>query len=120
MKLPIREPAFRSHGGRWWVRDGVEPAAVRRLITTASERLEEGARNIAQGQRRGVLPKTTDPQLLSALINGAVRHAVAQALATDPRPDRDALTNDVWSFISAGLRIGPEPTNLTNPSTEPQ
>ncbi|MEM8606623.1 MAG: TetR/AcrR family transcriptional regulator [Myxococcota bacterium] len=92
------------------------------VVGVASERwrgvVDEGARNIAQGQRRGVLPTATGPHLLSALINGAVRHAIAQALATEPRPDRDALTDDVWNFISAGLRIGPEPTNLTNPSTE--
>ena len=71
--------------------------------------VDEGARNIAQGQRRGVLPSTSDPRLLSALINGAVRHAVAQALTTEPRPERDALTDEVWSFVSAGLRIGPKP-----------
>lgn len=92
------------------------------VVGVATERWQgvvvEGARNIAQGQRRGVLPTNADPHLLSALINGAVRHAVAQALVTDPRPHRDALTEDVWSFISAGLRIGPEPTDLTNPSTE--
>ncbi len=80
--------------------------------------VDEGARNIAQGQRRGVLPSTTDPELLSALINGAVRHAVAQALNTTPRPDRGALSDEVWSFISAGLRIGPEPADLSKQKTE--
>jgi AcrR family transcriptional regulator len=70
--------------------------------------VEEGARNLAQGQRRGLLPGKTDPQVLSALINGAVRHAVAQALANDVRPTRERLTDDVWSFVAAGLGIRPE------------
>ncbi|MGB5809041.1 MAG: TetR/AcrR family transcriptional regulator [Polyangiales bacterium] len=87
------------------------------VVGVATERwngvVQDGARNIAQGQRRGVLPRTTDPSRLSALINGAVRHAVAQALAADPRPERDQLTDEVWSFIEAGLRIGPDPRAIT-------
>ena len=90
------------------------------VVGVATERwngvVAEGARNIAQGQRRGVLPQGTDSRRLSALINGAVRHAVAQALLAEPRPPRDILTDDVWSFIEAGLRLGPQPNDRT---TEP-
>lgn len=70
--------------------------------------VDEGARNIAQGRARGVLSQGPDPRLLSALINGAVRHSVAHALATKPRPDREQLTAEVWSFIAGGLGIDPE------------
>jgi AcrR family transcriptional regulator len=73
--------------------------------------VEEGARNLAQGQRGGVVPTKTDPQVLSALINGAVRHAVAQALANELRPTRERLTDDVWSFVAAGLGIRPSTTS---------
>jgi len=94
------------------------------VVGVASERwrgvVDEGARNIARGQTRGVLPTRTDPRLLSALINGAVRHAVAHALSTEPRPDPETLTDHVWSFIEGGLGIGPEPTNLTSSTTESQ
>ncbi|MGB5810655.1 MAG: hypothetical protein WBG86_09005, partial [Polyangiales bacterium] len=94
------------------------------VVGVATERwngvVEEGARNIAQGQRRGVLPLATQPHRLSALINGAVRHAVAQALATEPRPNRDQLADEVWSFIEAGLRIGPEPREISPASTPEQ
>ncbi|MEM7138911.1 MAG: TetR/AcrR family transcriptional regulator [Myxococcota bacterium] len=75
--------------------------------------VDEGARNIAQGQRRGVLPRGSEPRVLSALINGAVRHAVAQALTDEPRPDRNQLTDEVWNFIAGGLRLGPEATEVT-------
>jgi len=54
MLLPIREPAFTSHGARWWTREGVEPAAVRRLISAAQERLESGARNIKFSRHKSV------------------------------------------------------------------
>ena len=83
-----------------------EPDAV--IVATArwQELVREGARNIAQGQHRGVLPPRRDPQILSSLINGAVRHAVAHALASGARPDREALTEEVWSFIEGGLGLG--------------
>lgn len=89
------------------------------VVGVASERwrgvVDEGARTIAQGQSRGVLPARTDPHILSALINGAVRHAVAHALTAEPRPNRDALTEDVWTFIESGLGIAPP--NLSNPES---
>ncbi len=54
MFLPTREPAFSSHGAHWRTRDGVSPAAVRRLIHAASERLEAGARNIKFSRHKSV------------------------------------------------------------------
>lgn len=82
-----------------------EPEVVTVMTARWNDVVDEGAHNIAQAQRLGMIPEGVDPQLLSALVNGAVRHAVAQALSTDPRPDRDVLTDQVWTFIEGGLGI---------------
>lgn len=68
--------------------------------------IELTARNIVKGQSRGQLPGGFDPRILSALICGGARHAVGEALASDPRPARDDLTRQVWDFIARGLRLG--------------
>lgn len=82
-----------------------EPEVV--TVTTARWNgvVDEGAHNIAQAQRLGLIPDGVDPKLLSALVNGAVRHAVAQALSIDPRPERETLIDQVWTFIEGGLGI---------------
>jgi len=76
----------------------VESARWGELITLT-------ASNIRKGQQRGQLPQHYDADTLSALICGGVRHAVGQALAASARPDQNALTGQIWTWISSGLAL---------------
>lgn len=63
------------------------------------------AQNIKKGQQRGQLPAAYQPEILSAMICGGLRHAVGQALASSPRPSKPQLTRQLWSFIINGLQL---------------
>ena len=63
------------------------------------------AQNIRKGQQRGQLPTAYQPEILSAMICGGLRHAVGQALASSPRPSRPQLTRQLWNFIINGLQL---------------
>ena len=70
--------------------------------------IERGARNIANGQADGDLPRQTDPRIAAAFVLGGMRQAVSTALLTDAAPDPDPLARAVWRLIaqSLGLREG--------------
>jgi len=76
----------------------VEAARWERLVAV-------GATNIAQGQRRGVVTAEQDSALLAALVLGAARSAVGQALAQPTKPDVEALTEHIWTFLGRGLVV---------------
>ena len=67
-----------------------------------------GARNIAQGQTEGDLPRQADPHIAAAFVLGGLRQAVTLALLDDPSPDPDPLARSIWILIaqSLGLREG--------------
>ncbi|MEM8499704.1 MAG: TetR/AcrR family transcriptional regulator [Pseudomonadota bacterium] len=65
--------------------------------------IEAGARNMAEGQARGVIKSQVDPKLLSAMALGAVRAAVTIEI-NDTQPKQPAeLANNIWQFIRQGL-----------------
>jgi AcrR family transcriptional regulator len=72
--------------------------------------IEQGARNIARGQRDGDLPAGRDPELLVAAVLGGVHTAVAVALTRTPRPDRARVAAELWAFV-AGAAGTPERTS---------
>lgn len=76
----------------------VEAARWARLIA-------DGARNVTCGQRAGVVGAQQPSDRLSAMILGAARAAVVQALTQDPAPDAAQLTDDIWSFLAGGLSL---------------
>ncbi|GLZ08418.1 putative transcriptional regulator, TetR [Actinomadura sp. NBRC 104412] len=65
--------------------------------------IEQGARNIARGQRDGDLPSDRDPELLVAAILGGVHTAVAVALTRTPRPDRSRVAAELWAFVAGAV-----------------
>lgn len=73
-----------------------------------AELMARGARNIAQGQADGDLPRQADPNIAAAFVLGGMRQAVALALLDDPTPDPDQLARGIWILIaqSLGLRVG--------------
>ncbi len=69
---------------------------------------QEGARNIADGQRRGVVRSELDPDLLAALVLGAMRGAVTAAMQREAAIDSEALTQEIWGFVRLGLQLDEE------------
>lgn len=70
--------------------------------------LELGARNIAQGQKQGVVSADLDPEMTVALLMGGHRLALDQAILSAPRPDRNTLVAQVWRFTIYALRLDRE------------
>jgi len=83
----------------------VQAVATRRW----SELVGFGARSALQGQARGEISKDWDPHILSAIINGALRHGVEQALTLENPPSPEVLFNKIWGFIEGGMAyLAPE------------
>ena len=68
----------------------------------------EGARNIGDGQRRGVVGSSDDPSLLAAMVLGAMRSAVVNALQDGRVESPGDLNRDIWRFLRAGLQMKEE------------
>ncbi len=76
----------------------VERAFTRRQLVA-------GAHNLRVAQRQGVIPADIDPHLTIALMIGGIRQALIGALVKGQRPDRAALTEKIWTFITGALRL---------------
>lgn len=75
--------------------------------------LAEGARNIAQGQRLGVVDPRLKPETTVAMLMGGLRLSIDSALLSKDRPSEDALLADTWHFIASALGLGHvQSTNL--------
>ena len=62
-----------------------------------------GTRNMAHGQRNGDVPADRDPSLLAAAVLGGVHITVVSALTAEPRPDRQAVIEELWRFIAGAI-----------------
>ncbi len=67
--------------------------------------IDEGARNIAEGQARGAIRVEQDSHLLAAMVLGAVRSAASSELSRDAVVDPQALADAIWQFLGAGLGL---------------
>ncbi len=81
---------------------GVEARRWQRLV-------QEGSRNIADGQARGAIGAGQDSTLLAAMVLGAVRAAASSQLSQDIDVDPEALAEQIWQFLSAGLGLNNAP-----------
>ncbi|MHC2461557.1 TetR/AcrR family transcriptional regulator [Bradyrhizobium embrapense] len=70
-----------------------------------TRQLAAGARMIEAAQRDGIVPGNLDPHLTIALMIGGIRQALTGALTADRRPDPARLTDDIWAFMAAALRL---------------
>ncbi len=80
-----------------------EPEVAAVEVRRISRLVEAAAENIAAGQRRGELP-TMDPRTTGAVLVGAVRVALGEALSRRGRPRADMLVEDLWRFIVNGVQ----------------
>lgn len=62
-----------------------------------------GARNVAEGQASGAVQSSQGSELLAAMVLGAVRAAVARALAEGKNRQAQQLARDIWAFARRGL-----------------
>lgn len=67
--------------------------------------LAAGARMLEAAQRDGIVPSDMDPHLTIALMSGGIRQALIGALMREPRPDPADLTDEIWAFMAAALRL---------------
>ena len=81
------------------------PAVAAVEATRWARLIEVGAKNVAQGQRDGAVAADQDSTVLAAMLLGAVRSAVAVAMAAPDDPSPDALTDQIWAFLRRGLEI---------------
>ena len=76
---------------------------VERAFT--NRQLAGGARMIEAAQRDGFVPAHLDPHLTIALMIGGIRQALICVLTSGQRPDPGKLTDDIWAFMAAALRL---------------
>lgn len=67
--------------------------------------LAAGARMLEAARRDGIVRDGIDPHLAIALMIGGIRQALIGALTRKRRPDPKKLTNDIWAFMAAALRL---------------
>lgn len=77
---------------------GVEVRRIGRLV-------EDAAKNVTAGQRRGELPGDLDPRTVGAMLIGGFRVAMGEALTRRERPDPDRLVEELWRFVVNGVRF---------------
>lgn len=79
---------------------------VQEVETAFTDRqLAGGARMIVAAQAQGILPMSIDPELTIALMVGGIRQALHSALKQKARPAPQDLTDQIWAFMAAALRL---------------
>ncbi|MBR0873026.1 TetR/AcrR family transcriptional regulator [Bradyrhizobium tropiciagri] len=74
-------------------------------IAFTGRQLAGGARMLEAAQRDGIVRDDIDPHLTIALMIGGIRQALIGALTVERRPDPAKLTDDIWAFMAAALRL---------------
>jgi AcrR family transcriptional regulator len=70
-----------------------------------ARQLAAGALMLQAAQRDGIVADDIDPHLTIALMIGGIRQALIGNLMSQHRPDPGKLTDDIWTFIAAALRL---------------
>ena len=67
--------------------------------------VQEGARNLAQGQKHGVIDPTLDPTITVAVLMGGLRAAIDRAISAKSRPSKTELLEQVWRITEGALAL---------------
>ena len=67
--------------------------------------LEAGARNIAQGQKLGIVSPDLAPQATVAMLMGGLRLAIDRAILAEHRPCRTELLEQIWRLCRGALQL---------------
>ncbi|MBA2349829.1 MAG: TetR/AcrR family transcriptional regulator [Solirubrobacterales bacterium] len=82
-----------------------EPEVAAVEVRRMGRLVEDAARNVTAGQRRGELPADLDPRTVGALMIGSFRVAMGEALSRPRRPDAEVFVEQLWRFIVGGVRF---------------
>lgn len=86
-------------------REGEVAAVEARFI---AKLVDDASRSVQRGQRHGEIPEELDARMIGAMLMGAFRVAIAEALTRRRRPLESALVDEMWRFVVAGVRFAPE------------
>jgi AcrR family transcriptional regulator len=67
--------------------------------------VEDAARGVQRGQKRGEIPEDVDPRFVGAMLIGGFRVAMGEALSRPQRPPEERLIDEVWRFVVHGARF---------------
>ena len=86
-------------------REPREPEVAAVEVRRIERLVEDAARNVTAGQRRGELPPDLDPRTVGAMLIGGFRVAMGEALTRARRPDPERLVDELWRFVVNGVRF---------------
>ena len=69
----------------------LEPAVAALEARQLDAHIEMSARNVAYGQRAGLVPKDIDPRFAGAMVLGGLRRVLVDALGREPRPPQEEV-----------------------------
>ncbi|NQY96101.1 MAG: TetR/AcrR family transcriptional regulator [Henriciella sp.] len=84
---------------------GREPEVCDMETSHMNALLEEGARNLAQGQRQGAVSADIVPEVLIGLLMGGLRQAIDSAILAKKRPPKTVLLDQIWAFFQGGMGL---------------
>lgn len=67
--------------------------------------LKEGARNIQQGQRQGVVAPDLEPGMTVAMLMGGMRLVIDRAVLAPVKPAKDQLLDQLWHLCRGALQL---------------
>ncbi|MFZ5733361.1 MAG: TetR/AcrR family transcriptional regulator [Pseudomonadota bacterium] len=101
LRIYLEDPFGRILLGR--LAQSPEVIDVQRAFT--AEELREGARNLIQGQRLGIVRADLDPEVTVAMLLGGIRQTLDRAIEAEIPPSLDHLETQIWAFISGALAL---------------
>ena len=85
-----------------------EPTVAAVEVRRIARLVEDAARGLERGQRRGELPPDIDARTIGAMLIGGFRVAMGEALTRPVRPPQPLLVEELWRFVVHGVRFTPE------------
>lgn len=78
-----------------------EPAVIEIERSRHARHIEEGARNMRDGQKQGAVDADLDPATAAAFVLGGLRAAIARTLALrrSERPSAAVVSDQAWSLV---------------------
>jgi AcrR family transcriptional regulator len=81
-----------------------EPEVAALEVERLAHVVDDAAKSVQRGQRRGEIPADIDSRTVAAMLIGGFRVAMAEALSRRTRPEQAKLTEELWRFVQHGAR----------------
>jgi len=83
----------------------LEPAVAALEARQLDAHIAVSSRNVAYGQRVGLVPRDIDPRFAGAMVLGGLRRVLVDALGRAPRPPQAVVAAELWRFVAAILGV---------------